>query len=122
MCIPLSAALSLVEPSSTRNTEEHPQSLLFPIWRRVKTQKHAEFRKHQLPSEPPDVSTKINQLHFLINKRKIERRRNLRILSKWKLRMKSTHPSQSRPPYTFTYVKKEYKNILTGFYSHHHSD
>ena len=28
----------------------------------------------------------------------------------------------SRPPYTFTYVKKEYKNILTGFYSHHHSD
>ena len=138
MRIPQSAALPLVEPYNTESlclrpflrgacpyrtsiSGEHPLSALVPLPRRVKTQKQAKFRKHQLPSEPPDVSTKINQLHFLINKRKIERRRNLRILSKWKLRMKSTHPSQSRPPYTFTYVKKEYKNILTGFYSHHHS-
>ena len=48
MCIPLSSALSLVEPFRTINTEEHPQSLLFPIWRRVKTQKNAKTRKHSL--------------------------------------------------------------------------
>ena len=46
MCIPQIAVLPLIEPYRTRNTEEHPQSLLFPIWRRVKTQKQAEFRKH----------------------------------------------------------------------------
>ena len=48
MCIPQSAALSLVEPYSTRNTEGHPLRPLFPIWRRVKTQKHAKTRKHSL--------------------------------------------------------------------------
>ena len=58
------------------------------------------------------MRAKTNQLHLLIIRRKSERRRNLRILSKWKLRMKSTHPSQSRPPYTFTYVKKSTKISL----------
>ena len=53
MCIPQIAVLPLIEPYRTRNTEEHPQSLLFPIWRRVKTQKHAKIRKHSLPSEIP---------------------------------------------------------------------
>jgi len=48
MCIPQIAVLPLIEPYRTRNTEEHPQSLLFPIWRRVKTQKHAKTRKHSL--------------------------------------------------------------------------
>ena len=48
MCIPLCAALPLVEPNSTRNTEEHSLRFLFPIWRRVKTQKQAKFRKHSL--------------------------------------------------------------------------
>jgi len=42
-----------------------------------------------------------------------------------RVRVQTKHNSPgvvSRPPYTLTYVKKEYKNILTGFYSHHHSD
>ena len=101
-----------IEPYRTRNPEEHPLRSLFPIWRRVKTQKLAKTRKLSVEEQSPDVSTKTNQLHILINRRKSERRRNLRILSKWKLRMKSTHPSQSRPPYTFTYVKKSTKISL----------
>ena len=61
-----SVSLPLIEPYSTRNTEEHPLRSFFPILRRVKTQKHAKIRKHSLPSEIPDVSTKTNQLHLLI--------------------------------------------------------
>ena len=123
-CIPHSAvfffpSLSLTELEILRSTHS---LCLFPLWRRVKTLKLAKTRKNPLQKRISDVSTKTNQLHLLINRKKSERRRNLRILSKWKLRMKSTHPAQFRPPYTFTYVKKEYKNILTGFYSHHHSD
>ena len=48
MCIPQSAALSLVEPYSIRNSEDLPHSVLFPLPRRVKTQKHAKTRKHPL--------------------------------------------------------------------------
>ena len=66
MCIPLSAVLPLVKPYSARNTEEHPLHSLFPIWRRVKTQKHAKFRKTSCPAKKTDVRTKTNQLHFLI--------------------------------------------------------
>ena len=60
ICIPLSAALPLIEPYSTRNTEEHSLRSLFPIWRRVKTQKHAKTRNTNCRSEIPNVSTKTN--------------------------------------------------------------
>ena len=51
MFIPQSAVLPLIDPYSTRNTEEHPPRSLFPIWRRVKTQKHAKTRKHSLSKQ-----------------------------------------------------------------------
>ena len=63
MCIPQSAVLPLVEPYSTESlclrpflrgacpyrttiSGEHPLRALFPLPRRVKTQKQAQFRKH----------------------------------------------------------------------------
>ena len=65
MCIPLCAALPLVEPYSTESlclrpflhsacpyhttiSEEHSLSVLFSLPRRVKTQTQAKFRKHSL--------------------------------------------------------------------------
>ena len=50
MCIPHSVAFVFptLEPFRTRNPEEHSLSLLFPLLRRVKTQKHAKTKKHPL--------------------------------------------------------------------------
>ena len=50
MCIPHSVAFvfSTLEPFRTRNPEEHQLCALFPLLRRVKTQKHAKTRKHSL--------------------------------------------------------------------------
>lgn len=84
----------------------------FPFRGEWRLRSKRNLESSSCPAKYPDVSTKPNQLHLLIIRRKSERRRNLRILSKWKLRMKSTHPSQSRPPYTFTYVKKSTKISL----------
>ena len=48
VCIPHSVAFAFpsLEPFRTRNPEEHQLCALFPLWRRVKTQKQAEFRKY----------------------------------------------------------------------------
>ena len=119
MCVPPNTELALAALRFLRSTHSVP---FFPFggeWR-LRSKRNLESTLYQ--SEIPWCEHETQPVHLLINRRRSERRRNLRILSKWKLRMKSTHPSQSRPPYTFTYVKKEYKNILTGFYSHHHSD
>jgi len=67
-------------PNSTTIFEEHPLSALFSLPRRVKTQKQEKFRKRQLLSEIPWCEHENQPVHLLINKRKIERRRNLRIL------------------------------------------
>ena len=48
ICIPHSSAFSFINPYSTRKPEEQPLRSHFPIWRRVKTQKHAKTRKHPL--------------------------------------------------------------------------
>ena len=63
MCIPHSVAFvfSTLEPFRTRKPEEHQLRSLFPLPRRVKTQKQAKFRKQY-----PDVSMKTNQSHLLI--------------------------------------------------------
>ena len=50
VCIPHSVALafSTLEPFRTRNPEEHQLCALFPLLRRVKTQKHSKTKKHPL--------------------------------------------------------------------------
>lgn len=109
MCVQPNTELALAALRFLRSTHSVP---FFPFGGEWRLRSKRNLESTSCPAKSPDVGTKTNQLHLLIIRRKSERRRNLRILSKWKLRMKSTHPSQSRPPYTFTYVKKEYKNIL----------
>ena len=62
--------LSLIKPYLTRNPEKPPLQSLFPILRRVKTQNHAKQEITLCRSAIPDVSTKTNPLHLLINRRK----------------------------------------------------
>ena len=109
LCVQPNTELALAALRFLRSTHSVRYFPFRGEWR-LRSKRNLESSSYR--AKYPDVRTKPNQLHLLIIRQKSERRRNLRILSKWKLRMKSTHPSQSRPPYTFTYVKKSTKISL----------
>ena len=52
----------------------------FPFRGEWRLRSKQNLESSSCPAKYPDVSTKTNQLHLLINRRKTERRRNLRIL------------------------------------------